>query len=390
MKKYKDYKNRGVGRDGYDALKSGRIGIGGVRTFHAAYASRQQMKGAQGAINYLAGKMEFEGRDDLEHVVGSPHLVEIAAGCIEATRRINTGPTAERLIITLTAELPLDFTRQQRSEAANKMCEHWTKRDHLAVVAVHCNDVVQPHIHAAISARPFRVEGEDLVPDRTPVKRPIATKASLRDERAAIANIINKVAEKEVFHPGRLADTGIARKAKRRVPMALYKAGVRELDPAVVTDIAESHKASREKSAEEIKKKKRQKRSRFDSQPMAQELWALISEEMVAKARARKEARAWKSRIKGLELGRAKALQRLSAMTKEIKSLKGDASDPAKPTKSQLSLVEDVYKRMKRNLPKEWWKDEKVSSEVWTQVRIDLAPRINRLNRLGRGSFHEN
>jgi len=223
----KKYRNRGIGRSGTDALTSGRIGVGGIRTFHVNFSSRKVGTSVAGLIDYVAAEGDYEGRDDLEGKTENLAEFRRAIDAIDAAAKVRKGPTAERVLCSIVTELPSTFDQSQRIEAAERLVEYWEAKGHSAIVAIHGNGKVQPHLHLAISARPVTVNSiGQIVVNRDTKKRPFNTKKQIYGERQNVAWIINDVAGREVFHPGRLADTGIDRMPKRRLTVGEYKAGV--------------------------------------------------------------------------------------------------------------------------------------------------------------------
>ncbi len=95
-------------RDPSDALLSGRIGIGGKRTFHCHFRGiTTAVGGAISAIDYLAARVISKmGHDDLLHVAGDRIAVKAAIAAIDACVRIRNGRTAERVAIATVFELP--------------------------------------------------------------------------------------------------------------------------------------------------------------------------------------------------------------------------------------------------------------------------------------------
>lgn len=218
--------------------KSQRIGTSGgraARTFHCKFGSQRVGSGKRaGAVDYLAREGHYTDRDDLEHVspAGERESFLEAAEAIEAVARIKTGPQAERVMVSLIVELPMDTTKAQRAAMMDGIAGIWRDKGHLVVGAVHGNDQVQPHAHLAITARPVAREGGEWVVNRTPGNIPCTGIQALRDARGAVAGAINAVMETQGseaprFHPGRLKDTGIARPAKVRLPMAEYHRQIR-------------------------------------------------------------------------------------------------------------------------------------------------------------------
>jgi len=208
-------------------------------------------KTAAGAINYLAGIGDYEGRNDLEFVTARGPEVERCAQEIEKGARVKHGPTAERVLMKLVVELPDDFDQAQRRQVASRLVTYWQEKGHPAVAAVHhLPGEVQPHIHVAITARPIIFHEGQRIVDRSTDKRLLIEKSAVRAERKAVAEIINAVAGRDVFHPGTLRETGIDRPAQRRVTIKEWRAGHRgKKDPAVVDQMREQYAREREERA---------------------------------------------------------------------------------------------------------------------------------------------
>lgn len=227
--------------------RSGRIGSfrgRPARTFHCNFGSVRVGDGDAGAaIDYAARIGEtVERTAELEHVAGDPDRLRQAAEAVDASARVRRGPTAERVLVKQTVELPADAPAERRAAAAEAIVADWEARGHVAIAAIHGNDLVQPHLHVLATARPVDAAG---TVDRSATLW--STKQAVRDERARIAAIVNEACRPEVeFHPGRLEDTGIERKAKRRVPArGWHVRGDRAPDPEEVAKARKRHEARR-------------------------------------------------------------------------------------------------------------------------------------------------
>ena len=218
----------------------------------------------------LAEALELDAKaDELEFWAGDYDAVRRAAELIEASAIRREGPFAERLVVMETSELPADTDEEQRAACAEAIVADWNARHgsgHPAVAAVHCNGLVQPHIHVLASARPIR---EDGTVDRS-VRLwagPHARK-EMQEERERMADIINRTCEPEVlFHHGRLAATHIYREPRKRIAgYALQEARARMgADPGRAGEIeAEMHAASMAAKAEksEAIRRRREERER--------------------------------------------------------------------------------------------------------------------------------
>lgn len=247
--------------DGFDRLISGRWGAFGLRTFHVNFSSTKGPGSSSPAIDYAIGEGEYTNRDDLEFITEDNELVRQVSKKIEDTARLKNGPTAERSLLKHVIELPANFTPEQRSETLKKMVESWLERGHPTGGAIHYPKGGQPHIHIVISARPILIKNDGSFEiDRSAEKRPLVGKAAVQAERKAIASIINEVNGGGIFHHGRLADTGIERKAKKRVSIRAYKAGQLERDLEIVTDLHQEYEQARDEARIKREEKRRLKR----------------------------------------------------------------------------------------------------------------------------------
>ena len=224
-------------------LVSERVGIGGARTFHCNFGSTRVVDpdAAGGAIDYLARLGDFspdgQDRQDLEHLSGDVDELREAAEAVAKKARWRSGNNAERVLLKITIELPALSTEVERKRVAEALVADWQSRGHVAVAAVHCAYKVQPHIHLGVTARPVSRAGDGWEVDRT--QRVLVGKAAVQAERKRIAELINSEIPEGRFHPGRLRDTGIERKAKKRVPAKQwYVDDQRERDPEKVAEKA--------------------------------------------------------------------------------------------------------------------------------------------------------
>ncbi len=230
------------------------------------------MGSAAGAIDYLAREGDFEAKHgDLVHVAGISREVKDAIDAVDAGVRIRKGRTAERVAIATVVELPATSTPAAMAEVAAELVSIWHRRGHPAVAAVHSPPAkidgrINNHIHLVATARPV----SDGQVDRSPGLVPLRGKAAVLAERQAIADLVNAVmgrhgVDTEVFHPGRLADTGIDRPARKRVPERQYHiAGQRNRDLEAVearkAQIAADHAAAAERRLEALQKREEKAR----------------------------------------------------------------------------------------------------------------------------------
>lgn len=245
-------------RGAYLRLRSGRVGRHNgqsARTFTAVFGSMKVGQRVGDVVDYVARDGDFSGRSDLEYVAGDPEKLEAAAQVIDANAVKRRGPTAERVLVKLTYELPAELSEAQRRLLASREVAQWHKRGHEAVAAVHGRGEVQPHMHVLVTARPVReTEGGWEVDRSTRLMAGATARSEVQAERRRIAGQVNQVLDRHQvdaprFFAGRDAamdKPGIAgRAAKRRVPMAVYMAGVRDISPEIAAQAREVHEQER-------------------------------------------------------------------------------------------------------------------------------------------------
>jgi hypothetical protein len=201
-------------------LISGRIGPGGNRTCHIHF-NFTKVGGGGAAVDYLAREEEYKDRDDLEWLVGDPEAVKDAAQLVDEAAKVRNGPTAERVLAKITFELPAEMNSEHRKRTSERVVSRLKDRGFVAIAAVHCGgkEDVQPHIHVALTARPVRrTQMGRLFVDRDPVGMFCrGGRAVVKRERQEICNLVNAELGRELFHPGRLINTGIIdRPAQKR------------------------------------------------------------------------------------------------------------------------------------------------------------------------------
>tara|TARA_R100000687_G_C6453277_1_gene166348 strand:- start:909 stop:3005 length:2097 start_codon:yes stop_codon:yes gene_type:complete len=319
-----DFEKEEQQRDKFFTQKSGREGFHfgrKARTFYAHFASIKIADNTTviSALNYLARAGDFEEKDkDLEHLAGLPDIVEIGADAIDRGARIRVGPTAERVLIKQTIELPKELDAEGRAAVADAIVKDWQQRGHQAVAAVHGNGRVQPHVHVAVTARPvklvdsnsdldwdpttLRAESQHFIKliktaqkmnmsieisitnkrpikfdgievDRDPSKRLMVDKVAIRDERQHVADLINQVCEKRsteapVFFGGRDAEMDepgiVGRPPKRRIPeRAWHVQNQRDRDPAAIEAARVRAEHQRQINTEAAKARKKEKQAKI-------------------------------------------------------------------------------------------------------------------------------
>lgn len=213
-------RNRGVGRDGNRALTSGRIGSGG-RTFHCKLTP---LRGSgRGRIAYIHGL--DQAREDIILTDGmAPEDIErmmLFADFAEADEQNRRGlrlPMASAF--TNIVELPREAGKLSK-EGLKAMCNGIVDELHRAMPeghrprstwAIHLAGADNWHLHIVGAASSSRDD-----------PRFIPGSEAMMNWRCAVADRINRSCGTQ-WHGGTLADTGIDRPAKKRLPMALYKA----------------------------------------------------------------------------------------------------------------------------------------------------------------------
>lgn len=279
----------------YIDLRSGRIGRNRIRTFHCDFRSVKVAGDAAAPVDYLAREGDYTDRDDLESLAGDPDAVKSATAAVDEAATKRRGKTAERVLLTGVFDLPAETSFQGREEIARRIVEDWQSRGHAAVAAVHGHGRVQPHLHFAVTARPVirRPDGSGWDVDRTPCNRLLVGKGAMRAERRRIARIVNETVGREIFHGGRLADTGIEREAKRRVPERLFHENdQREIDADVAAKRRDEHTETRRQESERRRQRRREKDAK--AQAALRRLNGIERKEYVevAVAHARAEERA--------------------------------------------------------------------------------------------------
>ncbi len=245
-------------RGAYLRLQSGRVGRHNgqaARTFTAVIGSVKVGQRVGDVVDYVARDGDFSGRSDLEYAAGDPQKLEAAAQAIDAGAVKRRGPTAERVLVKLTYELPAGLSVAQRRLLASQEVAQWRKRGHEAVAAVHGRGEVQPHMHVLVTARPVREAESGWEVDRsTRLMAGPTARSQVQAERRRIANQVNLILDRHQvdaprFFAGRDAAMdrpGIeGRTAKRRVPMAVYMVGVREVSPDIAARTHEVHEQER-------------------------------------------------------------------------------------------------------------------------------------------------
>ena len=212
----------------------------------------------------IAGAEERNAKAaELECTAGDRKRVEDACERIEESAVVRKGRTAERFLIQQVIELPGDSTAAQRRACAEALVQHWEDRGHPATAAVHGNGKVQPHVHVQATARPVDADGNV---DRSALLW--TSKQAVRDERAALAEIVNEHCPSAVlFHGGRHEDVNIDREARKEAGLAQIRLPRRaqhrpakyEFDDTLPARLAVIHEQGREWARAEAERKKARK-----------------------------------------------------------------------------------------------------------------------------------
>ncbi len=241
-------------------------------------------------------------------------------------------------------ELPGDSTPEQRKACADALVRHWESRGHPACAAVHGNGKVQPHVHVQATARPV---SDDGTVDRSVLLW--TSKQELRDEREAVAGIVNRYCPSKVrFHGGRHDDVHIDREARkeagllqRRLPRrAQYRPDKYEFDDGMPGRVKEMHECGRAWA-----------RTEADGKKAEQEREAAAREAL----RAAREA-AGENGKRNREI-RKEARERRNAEQAELREL----------TEKQTKWLEDAHRDAGRELPD--LDDEEGRRDAWAFAR---------------------
>ncbi|MFN4275741.1 MAG: MobA/MobL family protein [Ferrovibrio sp.] len=233
-------------------LRSGR-GNGAWRTFHCRPTPVKTRAGIQSALEYQGGD-----RADLVEEGGNvtaDDLGQIGAA-LDANRRTRDRDT---LAVKGNFELDRRLSRAQQIEVARELERQLSAEGYAIRWAIHDHRKgVQPHLHFVVTKRRawraadggWQVDAQGRKGARID-KLFMRDRAGLRAFRQQIADAMNAqlaaagIAE-DFWHPGSFREIGIQREPKKRIPPALWHAGVRELDAGVVAAKHRYHQARRD------------------------------------------------------------------------------------------------------------------------------------------------
>lgn len=227
-------RNRGPGRDDSRDLLSGRNGPGG-RTIHARVNPIGRDTG--GAKKAIAG-LDYDARqgkhtkrmDELE-LEGGRDREEMAAALL-ATEVANSRSNG-KVALDLEIELPAASTADQRRQIAEWIAEFFEGKGcptHWAIHSHNSAKAYQPHLHMTTTARPVeQAESGQWIGTAPGWKGHPGVPAAINGpeemrhfRRQIVAGGIKAITGLD-WHGGRLAETGIDRPAKVRLPMGVYK-----------------------------------------------------------------------------------------------------------------------------------------------------------------------
>lgn len=377
------YRNRGIGRSGTDALTSGRIGIRGVRTFHVNFSSKKVGSSASGTIDYVAAEGHYAGRDDIEARTENIAEFRQAIAALDAAAKVRKGPTAERILCTIVMELPAAFDQEQRIQVGEKLVDRWEKVGHPALLAIHGNGIVQPHLHLAITARPVsKTASGEIVVDRDSDKRPFSSKKQIYAERRIVADIVNEVGGREIFHPGRLSATGIKRMPKRRLTAAAYQQGIDATkDPRIVVLQAAEHKRRKEEAKRREAVKFREKHIRHKAR--------IKDDAQKYGLKALDQAEQQELKRFGAKNGYDAAMRKnliLAAKQKQLTPVRTADGQPA--TAKQIAYLMDLSLKTKRvKIMADWLKH--IDQEDRAPTNGEVGKQIRQLTKLANNRGHD-
>ena len=297
----------------------------------------------------IAGAEERNAKaTELECTAGDRKRVEDACERIEESAVVRQGRTAERFLIQQVIELPGDSTAAQRKACAEALVQHWEDRGHPATAAVHGNGKVQPHVHVQATARPVDADGNV---DRSALLW--TSKQAVRDERAALAEIVNEHCPSAVlFHGGRHEDVNIDREARKEAGLAQIRLPRRaqhrpakyEFDDTLPARLAVIHEQGRERAEAEAQRKKAEAARKAVEREARHQARAAATE---AERQAREDRKAARERREN----RQAELRDLSA--------------------KQTAMLAELHKKAGRELPD--LEDEAGRTAAWQFARGEAA-----------------
>ena len=268
----------------------------------------------------IAGAEERNAKaTELECTAGDRKRVEDACERIEESAVVRQGRTAERFLIQQVIELPGDSTSAQRKACAEALVRHWEERGHPAAAAVHGNGRVQPHVHVQATARPVDADGNV---DRSALLW--TSKQAVRDERAALAEIVNDHCPGALlFHGGRHEDVNIDREARKaeglmqiRLPRrAQHRPAKYEFDDTLPARLAVIHEQGREWARAEAVRKKAEQEAGKDRKATEREARTAAAE---AERQAREDRKAARERKAVEQAGLREMSEKQTAMLAEL------------------------------------------------------------------------
>ena len=297
----------------------------------------------------IAGAEERNAKaTELECTAGDRKRVEDACERIEESAVVRQGRTAERFLIQQVIELPGDSTPAQRKACAEALVQHWEDRGHPASAAVHGAGKVQPHVHVQATARPVDADGNV---DRSALLW--TSKQAVRDERAALAEIVNEHCPSAVlFHGGRHEDVNIDREARKaeglmqtRLPRrAQHRPAKYEFDDTLPARLAVVHERGRSWAEAEAARRKAEKARKAAERETRRQARSAATE-------AERQAREDRKAERGRHEDRQAVLRDLS--------------------EKQTAMLTDLHKKTGRKLPD--LEDEAGREAAWQFAREEAA-----------------
>ena len=313
----------------------------------------------------IAGAEERNAKAaELECTAGDRKRVEDACERIEESAVVRKGRTAERFLIQQVIELPGDSTPAQRKACAEALVQHWEDRGHPATAAVHGNGKVQPHVHVQATARPVDAAGNV---DRSALLW--TGKQAVRDERQALADIVNEHCPSAVlFHGGRHEDVNIDREARKEAGLAQIRLPRRaqhrpakyEFDDTLPARLAVIHEQGRERAEAEAEWKKARKARKAVERETRCQARAAATE---AERQAREDRKA--------------ARERHEDRQAELRDL----------SEKQTTLLTKVFEEAGRELP--GLEDEAGRTAAWAFARDEAARKKAETERLAHEAEQE-
>lgn len=352
-----------------------RLPLGGVGSARTCSATTSTAGRSARFVRYMERAEETDdgravNRDEKEEVIATasnigPSTEERAlffGAAEEFERENNRRGKAARVQSRLTFELPADMSAEGAARVLESVGGKLGARGWMWSGAVHAPpnpDKGNLHVHVAWHDRRGRWNPDaEFGWEFELTKDPEAHegKSFVRRMRQEVAEAVNAEAEREGivwrWTPGTYRSIGVDRPGKKRVPAgrAWRKAGERSWSETYNDLIDQGRFAEAEAMKGQIGESKRREAA---AQRQAREVRA-------AEKAARREAKVRKAGfVPAAEVQRAAPAPR----------------PPKPPSAVQIDLVTDVFRRLRRELPADWWTSPTTEAEVWATVRAELKAR---------------